>query len=102
LPGSPSQGQAAEQRGAARDPSALKVGDKVEARFRGGRKFFAGTISAVNRDGTYDVRYDDGDKEASIPAEDVRKPGANLGQSEGAKESQVSPSNRGVLVEGGE
>ena len=56
--------------------SAFKLGDKVEAKFKGGVKWFSGRISSVNRDGTYDVRYDDGDEEQNVPPLKVREIGA--------------------------
>jgi hypothetical protein len=42
------------------------VGEKVEAKFRDGSKWFKGRISRANRDGTYDVTYEDGDKEEAV------------------------------------
>ena len=39
--------------------SSFRIGDRVEARYRGGYSHFEGKITAVNRDGTYDVMYDD-------------------------------------------
>jgi hypothetical protein len=95
-----SQGQAAEQPGAARNPSALTVGDKVEAQFKGGKKWFPCKITAVHCNGTYDVRYDDGDRECDVLPEHVRKPEATQTPSTGAEEPQVSPIDRGALVEG--
>ncbi|CAN0536953.1 unnamed protein product, partial [Ectocarpus sp. 12 AP-2014] len=51
----------------------LERGDRVEARYRGrGTKFYKGKISRVNSDGTFDVSYDDGEKEIGIAAEHVR------------------------------
>ena len=51
----------------------LKVGDKVEARFRGqGSKFFKGNIVRVNSDATFDIDYDDGDKDRGIAEKHVR------------------------------
>jgi hypothetical protein len=79
------------------------VGDKVEAQLKGGKKWFAAKIiafSQVNDDVTYGVRYDDGDIDADVPPERVRRPGARQTHSTGAEESQVSPTDRGVLVEG--
>ncbi|KAL4171226.1 hypothetical protein KRP22_009324 [Phytophthora ramorum] len=49
----------------------LKLGDKVRARYNKGSKMFRGEITAVHRDGTYDVRYDDGDKEKDVEATDI-------------------------------
>ena len=49
-------------------------GDKVEALYKGkGTKWFSGKISRVNRDGTYDIRYDDGDSEAGALKSNLRR-----------------------------
>ena len=48
------------------------VGDKVEARSKGGAKYFAGRITSKNRDGTYDIKYNDGDEERNIPARSIK------------------------------
>jgi hypothetical protein len=37
----------------------LREGTKVEARYRGKARYYPGVIKRVNRDGTYDVDYDD-------------------------------------------
>jgi translation initiation factor IF-1 len=52
--------------------ASLEVGDKVEARFRGRSKWFKGTILKAHRDGTFDVEYEDGDKETNVDAELIR------------------------------
>ena len=38
---------------------ALREGMKVEARYRGKAKYYPGIIKRENRDGTFDVDYDD-------------------------------------------
>jgi len=43
-------------------------GDRVAARYQGGRKRYAATIVAQRHDGTYDVAYDDGDAEGGVEA----------------------------------
>ena len=44
----------------------FEEGDKVEALYKGkGTKWFSGVVKRVNRDGTYEIRYDDGDNEVS-------------------------------------
>ncbi|GMI29033.1 hypothetical protein TeGR_g2542, partial [Tetraparma gracilis] len=48
------------------DAGGLSKGDKVEARYRGGAKFYPGKIARVNGDGTFDINYDDGDKEEDV------------------------------------
>ncbi|KAJ8558880.1 hypothetical protein ON010_g8569 [Phytophthora cinnamomi] len=54
-----------------KETKSLKVGDKVRARYNKGSKLFSGEITAVHRDGTYDIRYDDGDKEKYVDAKDI-------------------------------
>lgn len=49
-------------------PSRLEVGDAVQARYKKGTKWFPGKIKSVHSDGTYDVRYDDGDIETRVVA----------------------------------
>ena len=39
---------------------------KVEARYRGRSRYFPGRIARENRDGTYDIDYDDGEKEQGV------------------------------------
>ena len=52
----------------------FREGDKVEALYKGkGTKWFSGKISRVNRDGTYDIRYDDGDSESGALKTNVRR-----------------------------
>jgi hypothetical protein len=39
---------------------------KVNANYKGKGKFFGGKIKRDNRDGTYDIAYDDGDREMGV------------------------------------
>ncbi len=49
-------------------------GDKIECLYKGkGTKWFSGKITRVNRDGTYDIRYDDGDSESGALKMNVRR-----------------------------
>lgn len=48
--------------------SRLEVGDAVQARYKKGVKWFPGKIKSVHSDGTYDIRYDDGDVEMRVIA----------------------------------
>ena len=43
----------------------MEEGTKVEARYRGGTRYFPGRIGRANRDGTFDIDYDDGEKDVS-------------------------------------
>ena len=45
----------------------LKVGDRVEAKYRGrGRRWYKGTIVKIQNGDLYDVDYDDGDRDRSL------------------------------------
>ena len=51
---------------------ALKRWDKVEANFKGKGKWFKGKVSRVNDDDTYDILFDDGDRERKVPRDRIR------------------------------
>jgi hypothetical protein len=50
----------------------LEVGVLVEANYRGRGKYFSGKISRVRLNGTYDIAYDDGESEQSVPKDLIR------------------------------
>jgi hypothetical protein len=54
-----------------RRPS-FERGQVVEARFGGKSKWYRGEITGVNRDGTYAVRYEDGDREPNVAGDLIR------------------------------
>lgn len=54
-----------------RAPKPFVVGDKVEARFRGWRTYYPGTVVQV-KDASYDVAYDVGYTETDVPRRHVR------------------------------
>ena len=56
--------------GGARDK--LRAGDAVEARYRGGSKWYPGKIARERRDGTFDIAYDDGEREDAVASRNVR------------------------------
>lgn len=48
--------------------------DPVEVLYKGkGTKWFKGKISRLNRDGTYDIKYDDGDSETAALKVNIRR-----------------------------
>merc|ERR1712100_602174 len=67
------------------DDGDFERGDKVEARYGGESKWYKGKISTVNRDGTYDVLYEDGDKERKVKKSLIRRLGG------GKKKSSKKP-----------
>ncbi|GAB9476497.1 hypothetical protein Gpo141_00013561, partial [Globisporangium polare] len=50
----------------------FKEGEKVEAQYKGKSKFYLGVISRCRLNGTYDIDYDDGEKETGVAAELIR------------------------------
>jgi len=56
---------------AAATDSAWKIGDIVKARWINGSKWYGATIKECNTDGTYRLKYDDGDVWAQVPAEKI-------------------------------
>ena len=57
----------------------LREGDEVEADYRGKGKYYPARVARVHRDGTVDVKYDDGDREAGVPPRRCRKRGGGAG-----------------------
>jgi hypothetical protein len=53
----------------------LAVGTVVEARHGGGIEWFSGKIVRVRKNGSFDVKYDDGDKEQKVKRDLIRLPG---------------------------
>jgi hypothetical protein len=54
-----------------------REGDKVEARLKGYEEHFSGKISADNGDGTFDVIFDDGDRDKSVPKDHIKVEGGS-------------------------
>jgi hypothetical protein len=52
---------------------AFQIGDRVEARWRGGEAWFPGTIDDCNPDGTYAVLFDDNDYDDPVLPHHVRR-----------------------------
>ena len=51
----------------------FREGDAVEADYHRHGHYYAGKITSVREDGSYDVLYDDGDAEACVAPESVRR-----------------------------
>ncbi len=58
---------------AARIPTKFNVGEKVDANYRGWKKYYAGTITKVSSRDAYDILYDDGDAESNVPWKRIKK-----------------------------
>ena len=53
------------------DSENLKVGDIIEARYRGNNKFYPGKITRYHS-GRYDILYDDGEQESDVSSDLIR------------------------------
>jgi hypothetical protein len=51
---------------------AFAIGARVEARYNGGESWYPGKIFTAHPDGSFYIKYDDGDEEDNIPASDIR------------------------------
>ena len=47
-------------------------GDKVEAKVKGWTKFYPGEITARHTDGTYDIRFDDGERKSRVKKHQIQ------------------------------
>jgi hypothetical protein len=54
-----------------RHSKSLHVGDKVDANYRGRGKFYPGIVSRDRGDDTYDIDYDDGEKESRVGKDNI-------------------------------
>ncbi|CAN0452791.1 unnamed protein product, partial [Discosporangium mesarthrocarpum] len=71
----------------------LREGDKVEARYKGRGKYYKGNITRVNSDGTFDIHYDDGERERGLAEEYIKS-------LESGSSGQLLQNNVGKLREG--
>ena len=58
-------------------PKIHRVGDKVEAKCAGWTKYYGGEIVRKNSDGTYDIKFEDGERKRGVKENQIR------GKSEG-------------------
>ena len=66
---------------------------RVKAYYRGGKKLYSGRISKSNTDGTFNITYDDGDKEVHVQ-KDLIKAVAHNGDSDEFDPDPTSSSER--------
>lgn len=52
------------------------AGSRIEAQFGGGDDWFAGRVRKVNRNGSFDIDYDDGDEERNVTVGCMRTEGS--------------------------
>ncbi|CAN0450107.1 unnamed protein product, partial [Ectocarpus sp. 12 AP-2014] len=74
-------------------------GDKVEANFRGRGRFFPGRISRVNLDGTFNIDYDDGEKERGVTDDLIRASDRGSSHRDEGRSGRSGTFERGDRVE---
>ena len=86
--------------GASAGGSSFRVGDVVEANFGGKGKWYPGKISMVHSNGTFDILYNDGDKERGVKPENLRSKDSQRSKSDSSSSS--SSDSEGDFEEGDE
>ena len=54
------------------DDVSISKGDRVEAKLKGWTKYYKGKITRENRDGTYDILFDDGERKSKVDAKLIK------------------------------
>ena len=65
--------------------SSHREGDRVEAKVAGWTRYYKGEITRVNSDGTYDIRFDDGERKRGVRADQIK--GSSSDRDEGSSGS---------------
>ena len=78
--GSDSDRKRSRSRSRSRSPAKFREGDKVEARLSGQSKWSKAKVRRV-RDDTYDLEFDDGEREKRVKAKYIRKRGGSRSRS---------------------
>ena len=50
----------------------IREGDKVEAKCSGWTKYYKGEVTSVNRDGSFDIKFEDGERKRDVEPDRVR------------------------------
>ena len=54
-----------------------REGDKIKAKCTGWTKYYAGEITRVNSDGTYDIRFEDGERKRGVKEDQIEGGGGD-------------------------
>ena len=77
----------------------LRRGQRVEARYKGRRRYYPGVISRVHGDGSYDVDYDDGEQERLVDPSLIKTPPSDHRSPPGTRSSSDDELREGSRVE---
>ena len=50
----------------------IRHGDRVEAKVKGWTKYYGGEVIRVNDDGTYDIKFDDGERKRGVKTSEIK------------------------------
>merc|ERR1712178_98729 len=50
----------------------IRRGDRVEAKVKGWTKYYGGEVTRVNDDGTYDIKFDDGERKRGVKTSEIK------------------------------
>ena len=78
----------------------LVVGGRIEARYKGREKWYPGKISRVRLNGTFDIDYDDGEKELGVARDLIRVIGSTSQSKSPQKDSRSTSFREGMKVRG--
>ncbi len=91
--------------GASKAPPAdsdLVLGERVRAKYLGGRRWYMGTVRGINADGSAHIEYEDGDEEEAVrrdfiePLDREAEPPATAVGSSGARAGSSSAADAGL------
>ena len=63
--------------------------DRVEAKLKGWTKYYKGKITRENRDGTYDILFDDGERKSKVDAKLIKSLERNERRKKKDEESKI-------------
>ena len=70
--------------------TSISKGDRVEAKLKGWTKYYKGKITRENRDGTYDILFDDGERKSKVDAKLIK----SLKKEKTTKDKKIIKSSR--------
>ena len=62
-------------RDSSRKTKKRRRGDRVEAKVKGWTNYYGGEITRVNDDGTYDIKFDDGERKRGVKDSEINRKG---------------------------
>merc|ERR1711871_819012 len=78
-----------------KDDVSISKGDRVEAKLKGWTKYYKGKITKENRDGTYDILFDDGERKSKVDSKLIRSLESKSKKQKKKKTSSKSRRNKG-------